>query len=254
VIDKPSFNFPTAEDFIEGQLLLIDKPIDWTSFQVVNYLRSRLRRYTAQKKIKVGHAGTLDPLASGLLLVCTGKMTKRIEEFMGLKKVYTGSIQLGAFRPSFDMETEVTETWPTSHITAGDILEAMKKLSGKIQQVPPVYSAIRKDGKRLYELARAGESVDIEEKVRTVEIERFELLHFSPEKAEVKFNVLCSKGTYIRSLAKDLGKHLNNGAYLSSLRRENIGDLSVQDALEPKIWGDQYQEVFNSLTGRDKSE
>ncbi|MDX1773248.1 tRNA pseudouridine(55) synthase TruB [Oceanihabitans sediminis] len=217
----------TEEDYKSGQVLLIDKPLNWTSFQVVNKLRWKIRQTFNIKKIKVGHAGTLDPLATGLLIICTGKMTKQIDTFQGQIKEYTGTIVLGSTTPSFDLETEINETFPTDHITKELVEETTKQFIGEIEQFPPVFSAIKKDGKRLYEFARAGEEVEI--KSRKITIEAFEITRF--ENNEVDFRVVCSKGTYIRSLAHDFGKALQSGGHLSVLRRTKIGDFHVDNAL-----------------------
>ncbi|WP_178986664.1 tRNA pseudouridine(55) synthase TruB [Winogradskyella helgolandensis] len=220
----------TKEDYLNGEVLLIDKPLTWTSFQAVNKLRWEIRHAFDIKKIKVGHAGTLDPLATGLLVICTGKMTKQINIFQGQEKEYTGTFVLGGTTPSFDLETEVNETFPTDHITDNLIQNTIPKFIGQIDQFPPVFSAIKKDGKRLYEFARAGEEVEI--KSRQVEITEFEITEIN--QLELHFRVVCSKGTYIRSLANDFGKALNSGAHLSSLRRTRIGDFKVDDALTPE--------------------
>lgn len=219
----------TLEEIKEGQVLLIDKPLEWTSFQVVNKIRWHIRKKFNIKKIKVGHAGTLDPLASGLLILCTGKFTKRIETYQGQVKEYTGEITLGATTPSYDMETEVVEAFPTEHITPELIQETTKQFVGEIDQKPPIFSALKKDGKRLYELAREGKETEI--KARKIEILEFEITNIEDNK--VQFRVVCSKGTYIRSLAYDFGKALNSGGYLSALRRTKIGDFSVENALGP---------------------
>ncbi|WNH13700.1 tRNA pseudouridine(55) synthase TruB [Thalassobellus suaedae] len=216
----------TAEDYLSGQVLLIDKPLNWTSFQVVNKLRWEIRQAFNIKKIKVGHAGTLDPLATGLLVICTGKMTKQIDTFQGQIKEYTGTIVLGSTTPSYDLETEVDNTFPTSHITDDLIKETTKQFIGDIQQLPPVFSALKKDGKRLYEYARAGESVEI--KARTVSISEFEITKIAG--IHIDFRVVCSKGTYIRSLANDFGKALHSGGHLSALRRTKIGDFDVSNS------------------------
>ncbi|MEY8849965.1 tRNA pseudouridine(55) synthase TruB [Psychroserpens sp. XS_ASV72] len=216
----------TAEDFKSGQVLLIDKPLHWTSFQVVNKLRWKIRKTFNIKKIKVGHAGTLDPLASGLLVICTGKMTKQINTYQGQDKEYTGTITLGSTTPSFDLETEIDQTFPTDHITESLIHDTTKLFIGDIEQRPPVFSAIKKDGKRLYEFARAGE--DVEVKTRTVCVSEFEITKI--DDTNLDFRVVCSKGTYIRSLAHDFGKALNSGAHLSALRRTKIGDFQVDNA------------------------
>ncbi len=219
-----------VEDYKNGQVLLIDKPLHWTSFQAVNKLRWAIRKAFSIKKIKVGHAGTLDPLATGLLVICTGKMTKQINTFQGQEKEYTGTIVLGSTTPSYDLETEIDANFPTEHITEDLIHKTTHRFIGEIDQFPPVFSAIKKDGKRLYEFARAGESVEI--KSRQVEITEFEITEIS--NLELKFRVVCSKGTYIRSLAHDFGKTLNSGAHLSELRRTRIGDFKVETALNPE--------------------
>jgi len=218
----------TPEDFKEGQILLFDKPLGWTSFQVVNKVRWLIRKSCNIKKIKVGHAGTLDPLASGLLIICTGKLTKKIDELQGQEKEYTGTFTLGATTPSYDLETEINETFETSHISEEDIEGAALEFLGEIDQVPPVYSALKKDGKRYYDYARNGEELDIPSRKTT--ITEFEItgIRFP----EIDFRVVCSKGTYIRSLANDFGKALGTGAYLSSLRRTKIGGFLVDEALD----------------------
>ncbi len=220
----------TAEDFLSGEVLLIDKPLNWTSFQAVNKLRWEIRQAFNIKKIKVGHAGTLDPLATGLLVVCTGKMTKQIDTFQGQIKEYTGTIVLGSTTPSYDLETAIDNTYPTEHITTTLIHETTKQFIGNIEQFPPVFSAIKKDGKRLYEFARAGEDVEI--KSRKVNILAFEITGI--EGSDIHFKVVCSKGTYIRSLAHDFGKALDSGAHLSALRRTKIGDFNVANAVTPE--------------------
>ncbi|WP_191858674.1 tRNA pseudouridine(55) synthase TruB [Hanstruepera ponticola] len=220
----------TADDFLSGQVLLIDKPLNWTSFQVVNKLRWEIRHALNIKKIKVGHAGTLDPLATGLLVICTGKMTKQINTFQGQEKEYTGTFVLGSTTPSYDLETEIDKTFPTNHISEKLIHDTTQQFIGDIEQYPPVFSAIKKDGKRLYEFARAGEEVEI--KPRTVTISEFEITNIDGN--TIDFRVVCSKGTYIRSLAHDFGKALNSGAHLSVLRRTKIGDFSVKNALTPE--------------------
>ena len=220
----------TAEDFLSGEVLLIDKPLNWTSFQAVNKLRWEIRQAFNIKKIKVGHAGTLDPLATGLLVVCTGKMTKQIDTFQGQIKEYTGTIVLGSTTPSYDLETAIDNTYPTEHITTTLIHETTKQFIGNIEQFPPVFSAIKKDGKRLYEFARAGEDVEI--KSRKVNILAFEITGI--EGSDIHFKVVCSKGTYIRSLAHDFGKALDAGAHLSALRRTKIGDFNVANAVTPE--------------------
>ncbi|GFZ82321.1 tRNA pseudouridine synthase B [Aquaticitalea lipolytica] len=225
----------TAEDYLSGQVLLIDKPLHWTSFQAVNKLRWEIRRAFNIKKIKVGHAGTLDPLATGLLVICTGKMTKQIDTFQGQIKEYTGTFVLGSTTPSFDLETEIDQTYPTEHLTEQLIKNATSQFIGDINQYPPVFSAIKKDGKRLYEFARAGEDVEI--KSRKVNISEFEITKI--DGLNIDFRVVCSKGTYIRSLAHDFGKALNSGAHLSALRRTKIGNFNVIDALSPEKFIEQ---------------
>jgi tRNA pseudouridine55 synthase len=218
----------TEQDFKNGYVLLIDKPLNWTSFQVVNKLRWHIRQKFGIKKIKVGHAGTLDPLATGLLIICTGKFTKKINEYQGQIKEYTGEFTLGATTPSYDLETEVNETFPILHITKELIEYTAKQFVGEIDQIPPIFSALKKDGKRLYELARAGETTEI--KSRKINIAEFEITKIDLPK--VNFRVVCSKGTYIRSLAYDFGKSLNSGAHLSILRRTKIGDFKVGDGMK----------------------
>ena len=223
-----------GEDFLSGEVLLIDKPLHWTSFQAVNKLRWEIRQAFNIKKIKVGHAGTLDPLATGLLIICTGKMTKQIDTFQGQKKEYTGTFVLGSTTPSYDLETKTDNHFPTNHITEDLIHETTKQFIGSIQQFPPVFSALKKDGKRLYEYARAGETVDIPS--REVHISEFEITQILDN--HVSFRVICSKGTYIRSLANDFGKALKSGAHLSVLRRTKIGDYHVADAILPEAFID----------------
>lgn len=223
----------TAEDLLEGQALLIDKPLTWSSFQAVNKLKYVLKRkYDLPKKFKIGHAGTLDPLATGLLIICTGKFTKKITEIQAQTKEYTGTIVLGATTPSYDLETEVDATFSTEHITEALILETTKHFLGEIDQKPPVFSAIKKDGKRLYEHARAGEEVEIQ--ARKTTIYEFEITRIALP--EIDFRVQCSKGTYIRSLAFDFGKALQSGGYLSVLRRTKIGDYSVENGITPEAF------------------
>lgn len=219
----------SIDDFKEGQLLLIDKPLKWTSFQVVNKLRWLISNTFKIKKIKVGHAGTLDPLATGLLLICTGKMTKKIEEYQGMPKEYTGTFTVGATTPSFDMETEINQTFPFDHITEQLIIETTQRFLGEIDQKPPLYSAIKKDGDRLYDLARRGETTEIAS--RKVNIYIFEITEVNLP--YISFRIACSKGTYIRSIADDFGRALNSGAHLSALRRTKIGDYSVENAISP---------------------
>lgn len=216
-----------AEDFKNGKVLLIDKPLNWTSFQVVNKIRWAIKQQFNLKKIKVGHAGTLDPLATGLLILCTGKFTKKIDGFQAQIKEYTGTFTVGATTPSYDLETEIDQHFKTNHLTNEIIYNATKQFIGDIRQKPPLFSAIKKDGKRLYELARAGKSTEI--KYRNITIHEFEITNI--DLPEIEFRVVCSKGTYIRSLAYDFGKALNSGAHLSALKRTKIGEFNVKDAL-----------------------
>ena len=217
----------TLEEFKSGEILLFDKPLNWTSFQVVNKVRWLIRKRCHIKKIKVGHAGTLDPLATALLIICTGKFTKRIPELQGQIKEYTGTISLGSTTPSYDLETEIDETFPTDHITEELLQETAKSFTGEIEQTPPVFSALKKDGKRLYEYAREGKEIEV--KSRKVEISEFEI--DSENFPQISFRVVCSKGTYIRSLAHEFGQALKSGAHLSELRRTKIGDHSVGKAM-----------------------
>lgn len=223
----------TAEDFLNGQIILIDKPLHWTSFQAVNKMKYALiNKAGLPKKFKIGHAGTLDPLASGLLLVCTGKFTKRISELQGQAKEYTGTFFIGATTPSYDLETEIDETFDTSHIDESLIHETVKQFLGEIDQKPPIFSAIKKEGIRLYEHARAGETVEIE--TRKTTIHEFEITRIALP--EIDFRVVCSKGTYIRSLAYDFGKAMNSGSHLTVLRRTKIGNYDVKDAIDVTLF------------------
>ena len=215
------------EDFRNGQVLLIDKPLNWTSFQVVNKIRWLIKNKFAIKKIKVGHAGTLDPLATGLLIICTGKMTKEISIFQNQTKKYTGTFLIGTTTPSFDLETKPNNTFPINHINKDLIINATKSFIGKIKQKPPIFSAIKINGKRLYESARIGENVIIND--RDIEILSFNISKINMP--HIDFEVECSKGTYIRSLANDFGKKLNSGATLSKLRRTKIGEYSVDKSI-----------------------
>jgi len=223
----------SAEDFLNGQIILIDKPLHWTSFQAVNKMKYALiNKAGLPKKFKIGHAGTLDPLASGLLLVCTGKFTKRITELQGQAKEYTGTFYIGATTPSYDLETEIDETFATSHIDEGLIHETVKQFLGEIDQKPPIFSAIKKDGIRLYEHARAGETVEIA--TRKTTIHEFEITRIALP--EIDFRVVCSKGTYIRSLAFDFGKAMDSGSHLTALRRTKIGDYDVKGAMDVTLF------------------
>ena len=217
----------TLDTYQEGRVLLIDKPLNWTSFQVVNKIRWLIKQQFSIKKIKVGHAGTLDPLATGLLILCTGKFTKKIETYQAQVKEYTGTITLGATTPSYDLESEIDEKFDISGISEADILKNTQQFLGEIQQQPPIFSALKKNGKRLYEYAREGSKIDIPS--RAVTIKEFEITKI--ELPCIEFRIVCGKGTYIRSLAHDFGRSLNNGAHLSGLRRTKIGEFRVEDAI-----------------------
>ena len=217
----------TLDTYQEGRVLLIDKPLNWTSFQVVNKIRWLIKQQFSIKKIKVGHAGTLDPLATGLLILCTGKFTKKIETYQAQVKEYTGTITLGATTPSYDLESEIDQEFDISEISEEDILKNTQQFLGEIQQQPPIFSALKKNGKRLYEYAREGSKIDIPS--RAVTIKEFEITKI--ELPCIEFRIVCGKGTYIRSLAHDFGSSLNNGAHLSGLRRTKIGEFRVEDAI-----------------------
>jgi tRNA pseudouridine55 synthase len=212
----------------EGEILLVNKPYRWTSFDVIGSLRGLMKHLLGGKKIKVGHAGTLDPLATGLLIICTGKATKRIEEFKDFDKEYTGTFVLGATTPSYDMEKEVNETFPTDHITPEMIQEAAQNLSGDIMQIPPMFSAIKVDGKRAYESARKDKDLGLA--ARPVSVPVFEITRI--QMPEVDFRIVCSKGTYIRALARDFGVALQSGAYMSALCRTRVGPHLLSNAHE----------------------
>jgi len=219
-------NIVDPQNFVDGAVLLFDKPYGWTSFDVVNKVKWKLK-YHFKLKIKIGHAGTLDPLATGLVIVCTGKMTKTIDQIQALTKTYDGSLMLGATTPSFDLETEINNTFPTDHIDESAIAHVQEKFVGTIEQTPPIYSAIKMDGKRLYDFARQGKSVEIKSRPITIYDLQLDTANFP----EVQFKVVCSKGTYIRTLVDDIGKALDSGAYLKSLRRTQIGDYNLADAI-----------------------
>lgn len=221
----------TAEEVLNGQVILIDKPLTWSSFQAVNKLKYSIkRRFDLPKKFKIGHAGTLDPLASGLLIICTGKFTKKITEIQAQPKEYTGTFFIGATTPSYDLETEIDQTYPITHIDDALIHKTVAQFIGEIDQKPPVFSAIKKDGVRLYEHARAGIEVEIASRKTT--IYEFEITRIALP--EIDFRVVCSKGTYIRSLAYDFGKTMESGSHLMVLRRTKIGDYNVDNALTPE--------------------
>ncbi|MDP4617122.1 MAG: tRNA pseudouridine(55) synthase TruB [Schleiferiaceae bacterium] len=232
----------TKASILAGEVLLVDKPLEWTSFQAVAKIRFTLQKELGLKKLKVGHAGTLDPLATGLLIICVGKKTKEIASFMGQEKEYIAEITFGGTTPSYDLESEIDATYPTEHITAAAITEILPQFQGEIQQYPPIFSAIKQGGVRMYEKARAGEEVIVEP--RTVQIDELEILSFSDH--VLKLRVLCGKGTYIRSLAHDLGKALHSGAHLSALRRTKIGSFTADGAKNPMEWSAYFK---SSLEG-----
>lgn len=214
-------------DFIAGEILYIDKPLGWTSFDAVKRLRGALSRRLGFKKIKVGHAGTLDPLATGVMILCTGRATKRIEELQAGVKEYVATIALGATTPSFDLETEIDATYPTGHITRELVEETLKKFTGRIEQIPPAFSACKIEGQRAYDLARKGQEVELKPKILV--IDEMELLDYAPGSITVR--VVCSKGTYIRALARDIGQALGSGGHLTALRRTRVGDVTVDRCL-----------------------
>ena len=229
------------EALIAGEIILIDKPLNWTSFQVVNKVRWLIRKNFGIKKIKVGHAGTLDPLATGLLIICCGKKTKEIHLFQAQEKSYSGTFKLGATTPSYDLETAIDQQYPTAHITTELLEKTRQRFLGKIAQRPPTFSALKKDGKKLYEYARKGVAIEIP--TREVSIHKFDI--DASSLPEIRFEVNCSKGTYIRSLAHDFGKHLKSGAHLTALRRDKIGDYHLNQALS--------MEAFESHIHANKS-
>lgn len=216
-------------DFISGEILCIDKPLGWTSFDAVKRLRGALQRRLGLKKFKVGHAGTLDPLATGVLIVCTGRATRLIDTLQAGVKEYVATLQLGATTPSFDLEKEIDSTYPTDHITRELIEETLPQFRGSIMQVPPVFSAVKVDGKRAYKFARKGAEVEL--KPKQLQIDELELTGFDPESMRLTIRVVCSKGTYIRALARDIGAALNSGAHLIGLRRTRVGEVSVDKCL-----------------------
>jgi tRNA pseudouridine55 synthase len=215
-------------DFVTGEILYFNKPLHWTSFDVVNRVRRVLCHTIGQKKLKVGHAGTLDPLATGVMVLCTGKATKRIEELQYGVKEYIATLQLGATTPSFDLEHPIDQTYPTEHITRELVEETIKRFVGEIWQVPPVYSAVKIDGKRAFDYARKGQEVEIKPKLLV--IDEIEVLKF--EDMQLTIRVVCSKGTYIRALARDIGETLNSGAHLTALQRTQVGDIRLNDCME----------------------
>jgi len=226
----------TVEDILSGQVFLVDKPLEWSSYQAVAKIKYALQKVTGKKKLKVGHAGTLDPLATGLLIICVGKKTKEISDFMGLPKEYVAHIKLGATTPSYDLESAIDAEFPTDHIDLDTIEEALNAFTGAISQVPPIFSAIKKDGIRAYEKARAGEQVVMAP--RQVVIHELEVINYTDQILELR--VLCSKGTYIRSLAHDIGKALNSGGHLAGLRRTKIGPYDASNGKGPNEWAQYF--------------
>lgn len=217
-------------DFVAGEILYFDKPFHWTSFNLVAKVRSALCRKLGVKRLKVGHAGTLDPLATGIITICTGKATKRIDELQAHTKEYVATLQLGATTPSFDLETSVDATFPTKHITEQMVQETLTQFQGRIEQVPPAFSACKVDGHRAYDLARKGK--DIQLKAKVLVIDEIELQDFNAETMQMTIRVVCSKGTYIRALARDIGKALQSGAHLIALRRTRVGDIRVEECMK----------------------
>jgi tRNA pseudouridine55 synthase len=217
-------------DFIEGEILCFDKPLKWTSFDVVRKIRWHLCHRLGVRKLKVGHAGTLDPLATGVMVVCTGKATRRIDELQAHVKEYVATLQFGATTPCFDLEKPIDQTYPTEHITETLVREVLGRFLGRIEQVPPAFSACKIDGHRAYDLARKGREVDLKPKILV--IDEIELLDFNQEKMQATIRVVCSKGTYIRALARDIGQALDSGAHLISLRRTRVGDVKVEDCMK----------------------
>lgn len=214
-------------NFLDGEIICIDKPLGWTSFDAVNRLRGEISRRLGLRKIKVGHAGTLDPLASGVIIICTGRATRRIEELQGGVKEYVATMALGATTPSFDLETEPDATYPTAHITEELVRQVLERFRGPIRQIPPAFSACKIEGKRAYDLARQGQDVALEPKLLV--IDEIELLSYAP--TEITIRVVCSKGTYIRALARDIGIALGSGAHLTALRRTRVGQVSLDDCM-----------------------
>lgn len=217
-------------DFVSGQILKVDKPLHWTSFDVVKRIRGVLTRRHGVKRFKVGHAGTLDPLASGVMLICTGRATKLIDELQAGEKEYVATIRFGATTPSYDLETQIDATYPTDHLTASVVAEALRGFTGPIMQVPPVFSAVKIDGQRAYKMARRGDAPEL--RAKPIVISELELLNFDPHEVEARVRVVCGKGTYIRSLARDLGEAVGSGAHLTALRRTRVGSASIYDCAD----------------------
>jgi len=235
-------------DFIGGEILYFNKPLNWTSFDVVAKLRYKICRHLNIKKMKVGHAGTLDPLATGVIIICTGKATKKIEEFQYQTKEYVAILRLGSTTPSFDLETEIDQSYPTEHITEELVKETLPKFLGSIEQVPPAFSACKINGNKAYEFARKG--IEVELKAKTLVIDEIELLEYAPD--EIKIRVVCSKGTYIRALARDIGQALQSGAHLIALDRTRIGDITLEQCLQVEQMDDfldnQLKTIKNNIT------
>ncbi|MBR1620885.1 MAG: tRNA pseudouridine(55) synthase TruB [Prevotella sp.] len=231
-------------NFQEGEIICIDKPYRMSSFGALAHVRYLISKRLGVKRVKTGHAGTLDPLATGVLILCTGKATKRIDELQRHTKEYTATLQIGATTPSYDMEHEVDNTYPTEHITRELILSTLPKFIGTIQQVPPAYSACKVDGKRAYELKRKGKEVEL--KPKTLQIDEIELIAFSPEDMTMQIRVVCGKGTYIRALARDIGEALGSGAYLTALRRKRVGDVRVEDCIKIDDLNDWLDKVIDN--------
>ena len=220
-------DYSLPETYVDGAVLFIDKPLTWTSFDVVNKIRKSLKYHLGIQKIKVGHAGTLDPLATGLVIICTGKATKQIIQYQDLDKEYQAQIRLGATTPSFDLETEVDHTFPWEHITQDLVDQALEEFTGELQQLPPLYSAKSVDGKRAYTMARKGKKVEL--KPQSITVHHMERLSFNPP--DLSIGVECGKGTYIRSLARDIGNYLSSGAHITGLRRTRIGPHTLENAI-----------------------
>ncbi|MDR2469525.1 MAG: tRNA pseudouridine(55) synthase TruB [Tannerella sp.] len=236
-------------DFVTGETLYFNKPLDWTSFDLVNKFRNRLSRKLGVKKIKVGHAGTLDPKATGVLIVCTGKATKLIDSFQHQTKEYVATLKLGETTPSFDLEKEIDRTWPVSHITRAMVQETLVRFVGEIRQVPPMFSACKIDGKRAYKLARKGKDALL--KAKTLTIDELELLECALP--EIRIRVVCSKGTYIRALARDIGEALQSGAHLTALERTRIGDVTLEMCLSPEQIDDYLEEITIKTIQQDET-
>lgn len=228
-------------DFITGEIFYVDKPLHWTSFDVVKRLRGALLHRLHVKKFKVGHAGTLDPLASGVMIVVTGKATKLIDTLQAGVKEYVATVKLGATTPSFDLETEIDAVFPTDHITLELIKETLPRFIGRIEQIPPTFSAVKIGGERAYNFARRGEEIELKPKILV--IEELELLEWNPEQMTLTIRIVCSKGTYIRALARDIGEALGTGAHLTALRRTRVGDARIADCLTP----DQCVELIRNV-------